>query len=57
MVLWNTLYLDAVLDQLRWEVYEVLSDDVSHLSPLGFEHINFLGRYEFTLAQTVQQGN
>ena len=48
VVLWNTQYMDAVLDQLRRAEYPVADDDVARLSPLVFSHINFLGRYAFT---------
>ncbi len=32
------------------------AEDVARLSPLGFEHINFLGRYYFNLDERVAQG-
>jgi hypothetical protein len=39
--LWNTLYMEAVLKQLRAEGMEVLSADVARISPLVHKHINF----------------
>ena len=48
VVLWNTRYLDAALAALRASGYHVRDEDVDRLSPLGFRHINFLGRYTFT---------
>ena len=30
--------------------------DVARLSPLSFKHINMLGRYAFTLPDTVARG-
>jgi TnpA family transposase len=56
LVLWNTLYMEAVLTQLRTEGMEVLSADVARLSPLVHQHINFQGRYSFALAESVAQG-
>jgi len=56
VVLWNTIYMDAALDQLRAEGHEVLAEDVARLSPLSFKHINMLGRYAFTLPDTVARG-
>ena len=56
VVLWNTIYLDAALAQLRAEGVEVRDEDVAQLSPLGFEHINMLGRYAFTLPDVVARG-
>ncbi len=44
IVLWNTIYMDAALDQLRAEGFDVRQEDVARLSPLGFDHINMLGR-------------
>jgi hypothetical protein len=48
--------MDAALDQLRAEGFDVRDDDVARLSPLGFEHINMLGRYAFTLPDGVARG-
>jgi TnpA family transposase len=56
VVLWNTIYMDAALNQLRSESFQVLDDDVARLSPLGPEHINMLGRYVFTLPDHVARG-
>ena len=44
IVLWNTIYMDAALNQLRAEGFDVRAEDVARLSPLGFDHINMLGR-------------
>ena len=56
VVLWNTVYMDAALNQLRAEGYEVKPEDVAHLSPLSFGHINMLGRYAFTLPEIIARG-
>ena len=56
IVLWNTIYTDAALNQLRVESFDVREEDVARLSPLGFEHINMLGRYAFTLPDAVARG-
>ena len=56
VVLWNTLYLDAALSHLRTEGMAVQSEDVARLSPLGYKHINVLGRYAFTLAEPIARG-
>ena len=53
IVLWSTIYMDAALDQLRADGHDVRDEDVARLSPLGFDHINMLGRYAFTLPETV----
>jgi TnpA family transposase len=56
IVLWNTLYIDAALEQLRREGYPIKDEDVARLSPLVFEHINLLGRYTFSMPESVQRG-
>ena len=56
IVLWNTIYMDAALDQLRAGGHDVRDEDIARLSPLGFDHINMLGRYTFTLPETVARG-
>lgn len=55
-MLWNTIYIDAALEQLRREGYPVELEDVAQLSPLCFEHINLLGRYAFALTESVACG-
>jgi TnpA family transposase len=49
VVLWNTISMDAALNQLVAEGYEVRPEAAHRLSPLGLKHINMLGRYTFTL--------
>jgi hypothetical protein len=56
IVLWNTFYIDAALEQLRHESYPVEPTDVARLSPLCFEHANLLGRYAFALPESVARG-
>ena len=48
--------MDAVLEQLRIEGYALKPEDVARLSPLIFDHINFLGRYAFALPDSVAHG-
>jgi TnpA family transposase len=56
IILWNTLYMDAALDHLQNAGMEILEDDVTRLSPLGYSHINFLGRFHFKLTESVKAG-
>ena len=56
IVLWNTLYMDAALEQLRREGHSINPEDVARLSPLVFDHINLLGRYAFSVPESVQRG-
>ncbi|MBI3326212.1 MAG: Tn3 family transposase [Nitrospinae bacterium] len=54
VVVWNTVYMQAVLDQLRTEGYPIQEDDVAHLSPARFEHINPYGKYYFAIDEERQ---
>ena len=56
IVLWNTIYMDAALTQLRAEGYSVRDEDVARLSPLIHQHINMLGRYSFVVPEPVVRG-
>ena len=52
----TTLYMDAVLTQLRSEGSAVRPEDAVRLSPFGHEHINMLGRYSFSVPEAVARG-
>ena len=56
IVLWNTLYMEAALQQLREEGAEVRDEDVARLSPLVHHHIHFQGRYSFALPEAIARG-
>ena len=49
ITLWNTVYLDAALTQLRADGYPVLAGDVARLSPYMRRHISVHGHYSFHL--------
>ena len=56
IVLWNTIYMEKALKQLRSQGMEVKDSDVQRLWPLNYKHINFLGRYSFNLPESVANG-
>ena len=56
IVLWNTIYMEAVLEQLRKEGYPVNEEDKVRLSPLIHEHINTQGRHSFVMPEAVVKG-
>lgn len=56
IVLWNTLYMQAAIDQLRAEGYPVLDQDIPHLNSHVHDHINMLGRYSFSIPESVSRG-
>lgn len=49
LVLFNTRYMDAAVDRLRVDGFEVRDKDVARLSPFVRHHVNMLGRYSFQL--------
>ena len=49
VVLWNTVYMSAVLDQLKAQGYPVDDADVAHLWPARYENINPYGKYRFNV--------
>lgn len=56
IVLWNTRYMEVALTELRQAGEPVLEDDVARLTPLLHEHVNMLGKYDFTLPEEIVQG-
>jgi len=56
ITLWNTIYMDAALNQLRKEGFPVYDEDVIRLSSFGHGHINMLGRYSFAMPDEVKRG-
>ena len=49
VVLWNTVYIKAVLDQLKAEGQHVDDADMAHLSPARYAHLNPYGKYRFNV--------
>ena len=68
IIVWNTKYLQAVLDWLEVIGEAPNPEDLAHLSPLRYEHIHMrpgpegavqaktLGRYPFNLHEDVKWG-
>jgi TnpA family transposase len=56
IILWNTVYLERVIQSLR-ESGQVIDETLlPHLSPLGWEHINLTGDYVWGQHKLVEQG-
>lgn len=51
VVLFNTRYMDAAVNQLRADGFDVRDEDVARLSPFVRQHIDMLGRYSFKLPE------
>lgn len=47
VLVWNTIYIQEIIKELKNEGYEINEDDFEHISPAPFEHINRLGKYNF----------
>jgi hypothetical protein len=47
VVVWNTVYMGAVIHRLRAEGGRIDPEDLAHRSPARCEHINPYGRYQF----------
>ncbi|WP_127357400.1 Tn3 family transposase [Actinacidiphila soli] len=56
VVLWNTVYFQKIIGEMRAEGIHVRDEDIARLSPLKFAHINFHGRYSFALPVEIQGG-
>lgn len=56
VVHWNTIYMQEAIHQAKADGMDVHPDDLLHLSPLIWRHLNFLGRYDFSLPDTVRNG-
>ncbi len=56
LVLWNTIYMDAAIEHLKENSAGVDAEDVTRLSPLEHQNVNFLGQYNFALSEAVAQG-
>ena len=57
ITVWNTVYMQAVLEQLKSENYEINEDDIRHLSPARSEHINMYGKYYFNVEEGLKRKN
>ncbi len=56
IVLWNTVYLERAVQSLKAHGQSVDDSLLTHLSPLGWEHINLTGDYAWRQSKQVEQG-
>lgn len=47
IIVWNTVYIDKVVQQLRQEGHSVDDEDLKHIWPTRHTHINVYGQYHF----------
>lgn len=50
VVVWNTVYMQAAIDHLKAQDYPVNEDDLTHLSPARYQHINPYGKFKFEIS-------
>ena len=53
---WNAIHMQEVFSKLSEQGNEIDPKDTARLSPLLWLRINFLGRYEIALPESVMQG-
>ena len=56
IILWNTVYLERAVQALRDTGKNIDERLLSHLSPLGWEHVNLTGDYIWRQNKQVEQG-
>lgn len=55
IIVWNTRYMQAVIEQLKLEGVQVSEEDLRHISPCRFEHINKYGKYIFEVEKEMNR--
>ena len=56
VVHWNAIYMQEALNNLEAKGVIIDPADIARLSPILWRHINFLGRYEIALPESVERG-
>ncbi|AXI24628.1 Tn3 transposase DDE domain protein [Cardinium endosymbiont of Sogatella furcifera] len=56
ITLWNTVYIERAVDSLKKQGIKINDQLLSHLSPLGWEHINLTGDYIWTRKRKLKSG-
>ncbi len=56
IVYWNTRYIAHALETLERQGHTVRDDDVRHIHPVHFEHINPFGHYRFDTRRGPAKG-
>jgi TnpA family transposase len=55
VVIWNTVYMAAVIEQLKKEGYPVRDSDVGYIWPTRHRHVNFHGQFRFDVEGARQR--
>jgi len=54
IVLWNTIYMGKVIEQLESEGWDIVAEDLQHISPARGGHINPYGRFRFDMKDKLK---
>ncbi|MBM4259000.1 MAG: Tn3 family transposase [Deltaproteobacteria bacterium] len=55
VILWNTVYMAAVVEQLKREGHLVQDSDLARIWPTRYGHVNVYGRYHFNLEEAQRR--
>jgi TnpA family transposase len=55
IIIWNTKYMEAVIEQLKLEGYKINEEDLRHISPCRFDHINKYGKYFYNVEKELNR--
>lgn len=55
VVVWNTVYMTAAIEQLIKEGYQINEEDIEHISPARYEHINPYGKLLFDIEKELNR--
>jgi len=53
ITVWNTVYMQAAIDELTSKGETIKESELIHLSPIRFQHINRYGRFRFDVGDDV----
>ena len=56
VIVWNTVYIHKVVQQLRQEGIEVDDEDLKHVWPTRYGHLNIIGSYHFNPEEIGKEG-
>ncbi len=57
IALWNSIYVERAIEELRNRGHDITDEHLRHLSPLGWEHIGLTGVYRWNLGGGPQPGS
>lgn len=47
VIIWNTVYIQEIINQLIAEGFDINEDDFQHISPIPYKHIKRYGKFSF----------